>query len=42
MGVGGWGRPHAEAKADGMEDQLRRLKAQVEELTRQNQDLSEC
>ncbi len=31
---------HAESKADGLEDQLRRLKAQVDDLTRQNNDLN--
>lgn len=33
-------RQAAENKADNMEDQLRRLKAQVDELTRNNQDLN--
>ena len=35
-------RAHAEAKAEGMDDQIRRLKAQVDDLSRQNNDLSEC
>ena len=34
-------RAHAEAKAEGMDDQIRRLKAQVDDLSRQNNDLSE-
>jgi len=34
------GKAHAESKLDGLEDLIRRLKAQVEELTRQNQDLN--
>ena len=33
-------RAHAEAKAEGMDDQIRRLKAQVDDLSRQNNDLS--
>ena len=31
---------HAESKMEGLEDALRRLKAQNDELTRQNQDLN--
>ena len=31
---------HAESKVEGLEDQLRRLKAQLEETLRQNQDLN--
>jgi len=34
------GKVHAESKLDGLEDLIRRLRAQVEELTRQNQDLN--
>lgn len=33
-------KAHGDAKIDGLEDQLRRLKAQVDELTRQNTDLN--
>jgi len=33
------GQVHAESKLEGLEDMVRRLKAQVDELTRQNQDL---
>ena len=31
---------HAESKLEGLEDQLRRFKAQLDELTRQNNDLN--
>ena len=31
---------HAESKVEGLEDQLRRAKATIEELTRLNQDLN--
>jgi len=34
------GQVHAESKLEGLEDQLRRLKAQCDELARQNQDLN--
>lgn len=33
-------KTHAESKVEGLEDQLRRYKTQVEETTRQNQDLN--
>jgi len=38
--VGCAGQLHAESKLEGLEDMVRRLKAQVDELTRQNQDLN--
>jgi len=34
------GQAHAESKLEGLEDAVRRLKAQNDELTRQNQDLN--
>jgi len=33
-------KAQAESKVDGLEDQLRRCKTQLEETTRQNQDLN--
>lgn len=33
-------RAHAEAKAEGLDDQCRRFKAQVDDLSRQNHDLN--
>jgi len=38
--VGCVGQAHAESKLEGLEDAVRRLKAQNDELTRQNQDLN--
>jgi len=35
-----FGQTHAESKLEGLEDTVRRLKAQCDELTRQNQDLN--